>query len=115
MTEQEAIKKIRNCLDTNNLIMPYSDEMDAFGMAIAALEKMSKFNQMCNKLESYGVPREYIQIVLKSKNGVWPDDDGFAPDGSFYVRWLNHHCRNRCDEHDYCPNCGQKIDWSDMK
>lgn len=39
MTKEEAIEEIRSCLGVNNIIMPYSDEMIAFGMAIEALEK----------------------------------------------------------------------------
>lgn len=36
MTNQEAIEIIRRCL--GNLIPTYTDEMDAFGMAIVALQ-----------------------------------------------------------------------------
>ena len=41
MTEQQAIKEIRNCLGFSNIIEPYSDEMEAFSLAIAALQKQT--------------------------------------------------------------------------
>ena len=46
MTKEEAIKEIRSCLGVNNIIMPYSDEMIAFGMAIEALEKAEKYKEI---------------------------------------------------------------------
>lgn len=46
------------------------------------------------------------------------EGDGYAPDGSFvYDEWLCPCCDTRYevdyDKYDYCPACGQKIDWSD--
>ena len=45
------------------------------------------------------------------------DGDGYAPDGSFvWDEWLCPNCNSRYevdyDEYDYCPNCGQALDWS---
>lgn len=44
------------------------------------------------------------------------EGDGYAPDGSFvWDEWLCPCCNSRYevdyDDYDYCPNCGQKIDW----
>ena len=46
------------------------------------------------------------------------DGDGYAPDGTFvFDEWLCPNCNSRYevdyDNYDYCPNCGQKIDWSE--
>ena len=48
------------------------------------------------------------------------EGDGYAPDGTFiWDEWLCPSCGKRYeidyDDYDYCPNCGQKIDWSDKK
>ena len=45
------------------------------------------------------------------------EGDGYAPDGTFiYDTWICPCCDKRYevdyDDYDYCPNCGQKIDWS---
>lgn len=44
------------------------------------------------------------------------DGDGYAPDGTFvWDEWLCPNCNSRYevefDDYDYCPNCGQCIDW----
>lgn len=44
------------------------------------------------------------------------DGDGYAPDGTFvWDDWLCPNCDSRYevdyDDYDYCPNCGQRIDW----
>lgn len=46
------------------------------------------------------------------------ESDGYAPDGMFvYNTWICPNCETRYevdyDDYDYCPNCGQRIDWSD--
>lgn len=48
------------------------------------------------------------------------EGDGYAPDGSFvWDEWLCPCCNNRYevdyDDYDYCPNCGQKIDWEEAE
>lgn len=44
------------------------------------------------------------------------EGDGYA-DGQFvYDTWICPNCEKRyevdCDNYDYCPDCGQAIDWS---
>lgn len=46
------------------------------------------------------------------------EGDGYAPDGTLiYDTWICSCCDKRYevdyDDYDYCPNCGQKLDWSD--
>ena len=48
------------------------------------------------------------------------EGDGYAPDGTFvWDEWICPCCEKRYevdyDDYDFCPNCGQKIDWSDEK
>lgn len=97
MTESE--KLIRNeaeaieCLKSNKPTSGYVMLQESIDMAIKALEK---------------------QIPKKPTY----DGDGYAPDGTFvWDEWICPCCETRYevdyDEHDFCPNCGQKIDWSD--
>ena len=47
------------------------------------------------------------------------DGDGYAPDGTaVWDEWICPCCGSRYevdyDEYDYCPNCGQRIDWAEV-
>ena len=70
----------------------YQKVLDAIGMAVSALEK---------------------QIPKKPTY----DCDGYAPGGIFvWDEWICQNCGSRYeleyDDYEYCPNCGQAIDWS---
>ncbi|MGN0398865.1 MAG: hypothetical protein ACI4EO_01940 [Blautia sp.] len=46
------------------------------------------------------------------------EGDGYAPNGTFvWDEWLCPNCGHRFEveyeEYDYCPYCGQAIDWSE--
>lgn len=100
MTESEAIKVCNTIIFASSLRNPQGTPLnitkkelaEAMGMAIQALEKQ------ISKKPTY-------------------EGDGYAPDGTLvYDEWLCPHCDNRYevdyDDYDFCPNCGQKIDWS---
>jgi rubrerythrin len=99
MTENEAIEKLKNMRlfmqieDENNDCEFTEDDYKANEMAIRALEK---------------------QIPKKPTY----EGDGYAPDGTLvYDTWICPCCGKRYevdyDDYTYCPNCGQKLDWSD--
>lgn len=81
MTPEEAIKRIRDNL--GKLIAPYSDEMDAFGMAIEAIEKQ--------------IPKKPIPEKDGIRNCPCCNDD-------FNVNEF---------EMTYCWECGQRLKWED--
>lgn len=97
MTENEAIKNIKDILDEcteSEESVCYVTDVDApaLEMAINALEK---------------------QIPKKPTY----EGDGYAPDGMFiWGEWICPCCGRRYevdyDDYDYCPDCGQKLDWS---
>lgn len=92
MEEREAIARIKASRDYRYSHYVYTDDDGkAFDMAIKALEK---------------------QIPKK------PDieGDGNDPDGNLvYDTWICPTCgvsyEIDYDKYDYCPSCGQKIDW----
>ena len=100
MKESEAIEELK--YDFNELCkaIPCDTSLgcsfeNAYGMAIQALAKQ--------------IPKKPIY-----------EGDGYAPDGTFvFDEWICPCCETRYevdyDDYDYCPNCGQKIDWSDKK
>ena len=63
--------------------------------------------------------RAYCKCQILQVKGNY-EGDSYAPDGTFILDvWICPCCENRYevdyDDYDYCPNCGQKIDWSDKK
>ena len=100
MTIDEAIQNLKEILDEcteSEDAVCYITNVDstALEMAINALEKQ--------------IP----------KNPTY-DGDGYAPDGTFiWGEWICPCCGRRCkveyDDYDYCPDCGQKLDWSDVE
>lgn len=71
----------------------FGEQKEAFSVAIQALEK---------------------QIAKKPTY----EGDGYDSEGNFvYDTWICTCCEKRYevdyDEYDFCPNCGQKIDWSE--
>lgn len=88
MTENRAIAIIESTnFSTNSL-----DVMEAIETAKAALEKQ--------------IPKS-------------PDyeGDGYSNGQLVYDTWIcpccGHHYEVDYDDYEYCPKCGQKIDWSD--
>lgn len=63
---------------------------------------------------------ENIKIALEKRIPQKPDieGDGYAGGQLVYDTWICPSCGKRyevdCDEYDFCPNCGQAIDRSDM-
>ena len=98
MSESEAIEELKYDYNELGKAIPCDTLCgccfeNAYGMAIQALEK---------------------QIPKKPTY----EGDGYTPDGKFVLdEWICPCCETRYevdyDDYDYCPHCGQKIDWSD--
>lgn len=75
--------------------------------------------EACAKYEEIGTPEECREAMEKqqAKKPTY-DGDEYAPDGSFiWDEWLCPCCGSRFevdyDNYYYCPDCGQKLDWSE--
>ena len=70
------------------------------------------------KKECGGTPEECREAVEKQKSKK-PDfeGDGYADGHLVYDTWIcpccGKHYEVDYDDYDFCPNCGQKLDWSD--
>lgn len=82
----------------------------------------SVYSKQCVELDTYKQlgTLEEIENALNKQIPKSPtyDGDGYAPDGTFvWDEWICPRCGTRYEveyeEHDYCPNCGQHIDWSE--
>ena len=138
MTEQETINRldfIRGVLlsGIKPEIIPNEENIKLMDAAIEALENIieiknhkitlldlenyMKFEDECVKknftLKSLLEAREK-QIAKKPTY----EGDGYDSEGNLvYDIWICPCCEKRYevdyDEYDFCPNCGQKIDWSE--
>lgn len=95
MKEREAIDWVKDLKLSEEIREFYYAEsfIKALDMAIQALEK---------------------QIAKKPTY----EGDGYAPDGTFvFDTWVCPRCGRSYeldyDDCDFCPNCGQNLDWSD--
>lgn len=78
------------------------------------LEITGNARRVAKFFEGLAVAEEAIEKQIPKRPTY--EGDGYAPDGSFvWDEWLCPNCNSRFeldyDEHDYCPNCGQHIDW----
>lgn len=86
MNYEEAILRLKKCGNTCDDCITCKEHDDAIILAIEALGKQT--------------PKKAINPI---------DEDGFA------IFWNCPNCDIRSTDEDvlYCPNCGQRIDWSD--
>ena len=87
-----------------------------------ALRILDELSNCVKESSPLGQALEAALVALEKQIPKKPtyEGDGYAPDGSFvWDVWLCPHCNNRYevdyDEYDFCPNCGQAIDWEDSK
>ena len=110
MTEQEAIKEVKRW---TNILMSagskcVSETAEAQDMAIKALEEVQQYRAI-------GTPDECRASVEKQI----PKKPNIEGDGQLvYDTWICPCCEKRYeidyDNYDYCPNCGQHIDRSEI-
>ena len=114
MTESEAIREVRFNMSTIGLSDKAAKRVaEARNMAIKALEEVQQYRAI-------GTPEE-LQAAREKQIAKKPtyEGDGYAPDGTLvYDTWICPCCGSSYeldyDDCDYCPNCGQNLDWSDL-
>lgn len=113
MKENEAIKILRRDLQIQLENKALPDGIEAIQIAIQALEEVQQYRQ-------FGTVEECREAAEK-QNPKEPDyeGDGYWDGQLVYDTWIcpccSHHYEVDYDDYTYCPNCGQKIDWSDEK
>ena len=113
MTESEAIRDL-DIIRFN----PHWDELvneeywqELMEMAIKALEEVLKYRAI-------GTPEE-CRAAVEKQTAKKPDyeGDGYADGHLVYDTWIcpccGKHYEVDYDNYNYCPDCGQKLDWSD--
>ena len=113
MTESEAIRDL-DIIRFN----PHWDELvneeywqELMEMAIKALEEVQKYRAI-------GTPEE-CRAAVEKQTAKKPDyeGDGYADGHLVFDTWIcpccGKHYEVDYDNYNYCPDCGQKLDWSD--
>lgn len=107
-------------IGTRDEIKEITDGINALtGSGVTAVE-MEKLVYNAKKRYEYsqiGTPEE-CQAAMEKQTAKRPDyeGDGYADRHLVYDTWICPCCGERYevdyDKYDFCPNCGQKIDWS---
>ena len=116
MKEQEAMIRfdfIRCALlaGTKPEIIPNEDNVELMDNAIKALEEVQQYRAI-------GTVEE-CRAAMEKQKAKKPDfeGDGYADGHLVYDTWIcpccGKHYEVDYDDYDFCPNCGQKLDWSD--
>lgn len=114
MTENEAIKELETSIDLAKMCTQNyerKNEIQGYEMAIQALEEVQKYRKI-------GTVEEWREAVEK-QTAKKPDyeGDGYSDGHLVYDTWIcpccGKHYEIDYDDYDFCPACGQCIDWSD--
>ena len=110
MTENEVLEYLKSSKRKNDMlgILPGSD---IGNMIIKALEELQQYRAI-------GTPEE-CRAAVEKQIAKKPDyeGDGYADGHLVYDTWIcpccGKHYEIDYDDYDFCPACGQCIDWSD--
>ncbi len=107
MTEQEA-KEILSLTPEEKVELPNLSEV--YEIAIQALEDIQKYRTIGTVEEC----REAMERQIPKKPMY--EGDGYDDSGNLiYDTWICPNCEKDhevdYDDYDFCPNCGQAIDW----
>ena len=109
MTIEEAKKElIKEIERLNQMIIDYK---------IIGQEELSIVSDMRNRIKTYELSIEALE--KQSPKNPYLSGDGYWNGQLVYDIWDCPNCGKSyevdCDNYDYCPECGQKIDWSEVE
>lgn len=109
MKENEAIQELESRISPYDTCKADFDANEAIKTAIKALEEVQQYRAI-------GTPEE-CRAAVEKQTAKRPDyeGDGYADGHLVYDTWIcpccGKHYEVDYDEYDFCPDCGQKLDW----
>ena len=113
MTENEAIKRIKECRNTPNF-QPYIYMNEALNMAIQALEEVQRYRaidtpEKCHEaVEKQTAKKPIFGYNLSDTLSVFHCECGNTIKVSHDIGIMNNN-----NAQNYCSHCGCRLDWSD--
>lgn len=114
LTENEAIEELQNSIELAKMCTQNYErkrEIQGYEMATEALREVQQY---C----AIGTLEE-CRAAVEKQTAKKPDyeGDGYADGHLVYDTWIcpccGKHYEVDYDNYNYCPDCGQKLDWSD--
>ena len=105
------VLKEAQSMGCNKINALYNIPLDNMKAIVNALEEVEQYREI-------GTPAE-CRLAVEKQNAKKPDfeGDGYADGHLVYDTWIcpccGKHYEVDYDDYDFCPNCGQKLDWSD--
>lgn len=101
-------KKVREAIELIKSKIRILEELKNYGSVIEERKK--------KHIGLYNTAIEALEKQLAMKPNF--EGDGYAPNGTFvYDTWICPSCEGYYevdyDDYVYCPQCGQKLDWSE--
>lgn len=88
------------------------------------MDEQKAINRLVCGNTAHSCKSDYIKLAIKALEKQVAkkpsfEGDGYDPDGNLvYDTWICPSCEKHYEvdyeEYDYCPSCGQRIDWSDQ-
>lgn len=122
--KRKTDKEIKKAIETMRLV-EIAEVQDEEGMVIDAGAEMQRDIETAisamQELEKYrelGTLEECHEAIEKQNSKPpYYEGDGYADGYPVYDTWICPYCGQdfevEYDEYEYCPNCGQHIDWGE--
>ena len=109
MTEQEAVETLVTLKGTGAIS---GEEIEAIDIIDDAMLELEQYREIGTVEEC----RAAVEKQIPKKHNI--EGDGYADGQLVYDTWICPCCEKHyeidCDSYDYCPNCGQHIDRSEI-
>ena len=105
------VLKEAQSMGCNKINALYNIPLDNMKAIVNALEEVQKYREIGTL--------EECRASMEKQKAKKPDfeGDGYADGHLVYDTWIcpccGKHYEVDYDDYDFCPNCGQKLDWSD--